>query len=54
MPSGQSFNLQNSNRLCVRTLMVGMLANGVVKKNKAKLYRYRLACLKLKHMQIAC
>ena len=44
MPSDQSFNLQNGSSLCVRTLMVGMVANGVGKKKKAKLYRYRLAC----------
>ena len=46
MLSHQSFNLQNGNSLCVRTLMVGMLVNGVGKKKKAKLYRYRLTCRK--------
>ena len=42
MSSDQSFNLQNGDSCCVKALMVGMLANEVGKKKKAKFYRYRL------------
>ena len=45
MFSDQSVNLQSGNSLCVKTLTVGMLANGVGKKWKTKWHRYGLSNL---------
>ena len=44
MSSNQSFNLQYGDSLCVKTWMVGVLANGVGKKYKTKWYGYGLTC----------
>ena len=44
MSSDLSFNLQGGNSVYAKTLMVGMLANGVGKKYKTKWSRYELTC----------
>ena len=44
MSSDQSFDLQSSNSLCVKTSTVGILANEVGKKEKTKWYHCGLTC----------